>query len=86
MARPSKYPEELRQRTVRMVAEIAPQYESEWPAMTAVASKLGVAAPETVRLWVRRAEVHTGRRPGVTSDQAVEIAKLKRENAELPSI
>lgn len=63
MARPSKYPEELRERAVRMVAEIAPQYGSQWAAITAVAGKLGVGAPETVRTWVRRAEIDAGRRP-----------------------
>lgn len=83
MARSSKYPEELRQRAVRMVAEVAPQYESEWAAITAVAAKLGVATPETVRKWVRQAEVDTGQRSGVSSEHAAEMAKLKRENAEL---
>ncbi len=57
MARPSKYPEELRERAVRMVAEVAPQDGSQWAAITAVAGKLGVGAPEAVRTWVRRAEV-----------------------------
>ncbi len=44
MARPSKYPEELRDRAVRMVAEIVPQHGSQWAAITAVADKLGVGA------------------------------------------
>lgn len=83
MARPSKYPEELRERAVRMVAEVAPQYGSQWAAITAVAGKLGVGAPETVRTWVRRAEVDAGNRPGVTTEQAEEITRLKREVAEL---
>lgn len=83
MARPSKYPEELRERAVRMVAEVAPQYGSQWAAITAVAGKLGVGAPETVRTWVRRAEVDAGKRPGVTTEEAEELKRLKRENAEL---
>jgi len=83
MGRPSKYPEELRDRAVRMVAEIRPDYGSQWAAICAVAGKLGVGAPETVRTWVRRAEVEAGKRPGVTSEQAEDIAKLKREVAEL---
>ncbi|ASL07644.1 MULTISPECIES: hypothetical protein [Mycobacteriaceae] len=36
MARPSKYPDELRERAVRMVAEVHPQYPSQWAAITAV--------------------------------------------------
>ncbi len=83
MARPSKYPQELRDRAVRMVAEIAPQHGSQWAAITAVADKLGVGAPETVRTWVRRAEVDAGQRPGVTTEEAEELKRLKRENAEL---
>ena len=83
MARASKYPEELRERAVRMVAEIAPQYGSQWAAICAVAGKLGVGTPETVRKWVRRAEVDAGQRPGVSSEQSEEVKRLKRENAEL---
>ena len=83
MARPSKYPEELRDRAVRMVAEIAPQHGSQWAAITAVADKLVVGAPETVRTWVRRAEIDAGKRPGVTTQDAEELKRLKRESAEL---
>jgi transposase len=66
-----------------MVGEVAPNYGSQWAAICSVAGKLGIGSPETLRIWVRRDEVDGGRRPGVTSDQAEEIAKLKRENAEL---
>lgn len=83
MGRPSKYPVEFRERAVRMVAEIRPQYGSQWAAICAVAGKLGIGAPETVRTWVRRAEIDAGDRPGMTTEQAAELARLKRENAEL---
>lgn len=83
MGRPSKYPLELRERAVRMVAEVRPEYESQWAAICAVSGKLGIGSAETLRTWVRRAEVDGGRRPGVTSDQSEEIKRLKRENAEL---
>ncbi len=66
-----------------MVAEIRPDYGSQWSAICAVAGKLGIGTPETVRIWVRRAEVDTGHRPGVSTEQAAEVARLKRENAEL---
>ncbi len=77
------YPPELRERAVRMVAEVAPNYGWQWAAITAVAQKLGVGTAETVRKWVRRAEVDTGRRPGTTSEESEELKRLRRENAEL---
>jgi transposase len=83
IGRSSKYNEELRERAVRMVAEIRPDYGSQWAAICAVAGKLGIGAPETVRTWVRRAEVDAGSRPGMTTEQAADVARLKRENAEL---
>lgn len=66
MGRPSKYPNELRERAVRMVAEVRPQYPSKWAASTAVAGDVGDRTPETLRTWIRRAEVDAGQRPGVT--------------------
>lgn len=83
MGRPSKYPRELRERAVRMVAEVRPDYPSEYAAMTAVAQMLGIGSPETIRTWIRRDQVDAGQRPGVTTDAQAEIKKLKRENAEL---
>jgi transposase len=66
-----------------MVAEVRPNCPTEWAAMKAVAAELGIGAAGTVRIWVRKAEVHAGRRPGVTSEEAAEIKRLKAENAEL---
>ncbi len=79
----SNYPLEVRERAVRMVAEVQGDYPSQWAAITAVASKLGIGSSETLRKWVRRAEVDAGDRPGVTSEERAEIKQLKRENAEL---
>ena len=76
------YPAELRERAVRMVLDHQHEYGSQWEAICSVAEKLGPRA-ETVRLWVRRAEVDQGHRPGPTSDEVAELKRLKRENAEL---
>jgi len=81
--RATNYPPELRVRAVRMVAEVRPEYPSDWPAICAVAGKLGIGSAETLRKWVRQAEVDAGTRPGVTSEESAEIRRLKRENAEL---
>ena len=59
-----RYPPELRERAVRMAAEIAGDHESEWAAMNEVATLLGIGTAETVRRWVRHCEVDAGRRPG----------------------
>ena len=83
MARPSKYPHELRERAVRLVMESKGEYPSEFEAIRSIAGKLGIGSPETLRKWVRRAEVDGGRRPGKTSEDIAEIRELKKENAEL---
>ena len=81
--RSSNYPPELRERAVRMVAQVRPDYPSDWPAICAVAGKLGIGTAETLRKWVRQAEVDAGTRPGISSEEQAEIRRLKRENAEL---
>ena len=77
-----KYPDEVRERAVRMVLEHGHEYGSQWEAICSVADKLGPKA-ETVRLWVRQAERDTGRRHGATTEELAELKRLKRENAEL---
>ena len=78
-----RYPPELKQRAVRMVAEVRGDHESDWAAMSQVAELLGVGTPETVRKWCRQAEVDAGNRPGLSTEEAAEIKRLKRGNAEL---
>lgn len=78
-----RYPPELKERAVRMVAEIRAEEESEWSAMTRVSDLLGVGTPETVRKWVRRSEIDAGSRSGVTTEESAEVRRLKREVAEL---
>ena len=82
MSGPSRFTSEQRARAVRLVVESREQFSSEWAAMSSVAAKLGTSA-ETVRKWVRRAEVDTGQRPGLSSEEHAEIKRLRREVAEL---
>ena len=81
----NRYPRELKDRAVRMVAEIRPQYDSEYAAISAVAVKLGVATAETVRKWLRRTpgDVPPRRACRTATDDAAELKRLRRENAEL---
>jgi transposase len=78
-----RYPPELRERVVRMVAVISGQRDSEWAAISEVARLLGVGCAETVRKWVRQAQVDAGSRPGATSEESAELKKLRREVNEL---
>jgi transposase len=68
MTRPGRYPVEIRERAVRLVLELQGEYPSQWAAIGSIATKCGMT-PETLRKWVRRAEVDGGARPGLTSDE-----------------
>jgi transposase-like protein len=82
MGRQSKHSPEVRERAVRLVLEVRPQHDSEWAAITSVAGKIGCTA-ETLRKWVRRAEIDAGQRPGLTSSERERVKELERENREL---
>jgi transposase len=78
-----RYPQELRDRAVRLVLESRDDYESEWKAIESIAMKLGIGSTETLRKWVRRAEVDAGQRPGVRTQDSDEVKKLRAEVREL---
>jgi transposase len=82
MAKGTRYPREVRERAVRMAREHRDEYDHEWQAICSIADKLG-ASSETVRKWVRQAEVDDGARPGVTTAEQQRIRELERENREL---
>ena len=77
-----KYDKDTRVKAVRLVREHAGDYPTEWAAITAVSSRLGMSA-ETLRKWVRQAEVDEGSSPGVTSSESAELRELRRKNREL---
>ena len=65
-----------------MVLEHEHEHSSQWSAIVSIASKIGCTT-ETLRKWVRRTEVDTGRRGGLTSEDRARIKELERENREL---
>ena len=58
----TRYPKEVRERAVHLVLEHEREYPSQWAAISSVASKLGMT-PETLRTWVRCAQVDGGLGP-----------------------
>ncbi len=80
--RVGRYPDEMRVRAVRMVFEHQGEYPSQWKAIESISKKLSINH-ETLRLWVRKAEVDGGQRPGVTTEERSRIRELERENREL---
>lgn len=77
-----KYPDELRERAVKMVLEIRQREGKGRGELARVGRQLGVH-PEALRSWVKQAEIDTGMRPGTTSEDQKRIAELERENREL---
>ena len=82
MAAPRKYGDELRERATRMAVEARRDPATRGGAIKRIADQLGMH-PETLRSWVRRAEIDDGLRPGTTTVDADRIAELERENREL---
>ena len=82
MPAPQKYPDELRARAVRMVFEVRERTGQRLGAIARVGDQLGVNK-ETLRNWVRQAEIDGGQRPGVTTLDQQRVAELERENREL---
>jgi transposase len=82
MSAPRKYPQELRDRALRMVFEVRQQTGGQPGAIARVADQLGVHR-EALRGWVRQAEIDGGQRPGVPTAEQRRIAELERENREL---
>ena len=82
MAAQRKYPDELRERAVKMVFEIRERDGKGHGELARVGRQLGVH-PEALRSWVKQAEIDGGERPGVTSGDKQRIAELEREVREL---
>jgi len=76
------YPPEVRERAVRMVFDHQDEYPSQWKAIESIAAKLAINH-ETLRIWVRRAETDSGKRPALTTDERTELRSLQREVKEL---
>ena len=82
MTKSNKFSPEVRERAVRMVQEHRTDYPSLWAAIESIAPKIG-CVPQTLHDWVKKAEVDSGQRAGITSSDAQRIKDLEREVKEL---
>ena len=82
MNKSNKFSPEVRERAVRMVQEHRGEYPSLWAAVESIAPKIG-CVPQTLLDWVKRAEVDTGLRAGITTSEAQRVKELEREVKEL---
>jgi transposase len=82
MAAPRKYPQELRERAVRLAVEARRDPVMRAGALRRIGEQLGIN-PETLRDWVTQAEIDGGDRPGTTTSDAQRLAELEREVREL---
>ena len=82
MRKSPKFSPEVRERAVRMVQEHRGEYPSLWAAIESISAKIG-CVPQTLNEWVKKSEIDSGAREGVTSDERERIKALEREVKEL---
>ena len=82
MPAPRKYPDELRGRAIRLVLDVEEETGNVTAACRRIGEELGINK-DTLRGWVKQAQIDSGKRPGTTTADAARIRQLERENAEL---
>ena len=77
-----RYPPELKERAVRMVLDLRSRIRSDQAVISRVARQLGVG-DESLRTWVKQAEIDAGQRAGLSTAEQAELKQLRKENFEL---
>ena len=78
----TRYPSELKERAVRMVLDLQRADPQDKNVISRVARQLGVGG-ESLRNWVKQAQIDAGQRPGLTTEEQAELTRLRKENREL---
>ena len=82
MTKSNKFSPEVRERAVRLVQEHRGEYPSLWAAIESIAPKIG-CVPQTLHEWVKRHEIDSGARDGISTSELQRLKELERENKEL---
>ena len=77
-----RYSAELKERAVRLVLQLRAETGSKNGTVKRVADQLDIG-PESLRAWVKQAEIDGGERAGTTTGEAARIRELEQEVKEL---
>ena len=82
MNKTNKFSPEVREPAARLAQEHRGEYPSLWAAIESIAPKIG-CVPQTLNEWVKRHQIDTGAREGITTSELQRLKELERENKEL---
>ena len=77
-----RYSDEEKAQAVRLVRQLRTELGTDYGTVQRVADQLGYGT-ESVRSWVRQADIDGGAKPGTTTVDAERIKSLEQENREL---
>jgi len=82
MKKQNQFSPEVKERAVRLVQEHRQEYPSLWAAVESIAPKIG-CVPSTLLEWVKRSDIDSGKRDGVTTSEHERVKAMEREIREL---